>query len=468
MADPRLCGTSWPRANSALEIAASQLRAECLRLMIRSIEKYSVKNGSPKTSGLQAALLLSQAVLGSGPFDMILSHGEHYQAAMKATFKCLLPKANRVAWVQGYGGFNQSLLYHAVSFARDEAVEYLLEHADEDMRAGEDYDEGILATQDVGAFRKTDINRACGVDMRTPLLEAVRWNRPKMVKLLLQHGADATGASKNPFSAEDSTWTALHVLAHAGQDDPRLVDLLLSHGTAIDGFEDHFRTTESPLLVALQNDEFRLAEALVSNGADINFTTLSSGHITLTNPTTILGHVIGSNARNSIARIRYLLGTAPFRSRLAFIIEPERKWTALHRAAAAHIDTDFRATNATGATELDWVDIDWGANREILVELLRHYSGAERLNAVEQSVGLTALHLAVLAGNDAAVALLIEHGASRDVANVAGKTAAALALQIQMGALSTTGDNSKMGRKEKAARDKCSALLNNSNRPITS
>jgi hypothetical protein len=66
--------------------------------------------------------LLEQAVYGSSIFDMILYHGEHYQEAMESTFTYLLPKANRNAVVQGYGGFNQSLLYLAVSLARDDAL----------------------------------------------------------------------------------------------------------------------------------------------------------------------------------------------------------------------------------------------------------------------------------------------------------------------------------------------------------
>ncbi|KAH7180138.1 hypothetical protein BKA60DRAFT_644588 [Fusarium oxysporum] len=126
---------------------------------------------------------------------------------------------------------------------------------------------------------------------------------------------------------------------------------LLDHGAALDGLPDHFHTTESPLLVAVQNDAFHLADSLVSHSADLNFTTLSCGHLTLSNPTTTLGHVIASNARNSIARLRYLLGSASMRDGLHLIVEPIRQWTALHRAAAAHIDVEFRGTDAAEAVE---------------------------------------------------------------------------------------------------------------------
>lgn len=228
--------------------------------MIHAIEQFNVRGGSPKHNGFQATGLLEQAVYGSSLFDMILYHGPNYQQAMESTFKCLLPRTNKIAFAQGYGGFNQSLLYFAVLLARDELVEYLLKYGAEVMKTGPDYDEEVLQSQDVGAFKKTDINRACGVEMRTPLLEAVRWNRPRLVNLL-EHGADSTGASKNPFSGKDSTWTALHVLAYAGQNDPRLIQPLLNCGTPLDGFPDHFRTTESPLLIAVQNDASSLPTA---------------------------------------------------------------------------------------------------------------------------------------------------------------------------------------------------------------
>ncbi|RBR20149.1 uncharacterized protein FIESC28_05428 [Fusarium coffeatum] len=297
---------------------------------------------------------------------------------------------------------------YPIGWARDELVEYLLKHGADVMKAGENYDEEVLQSQDVGAFKMADINCACGVDLRTPLLEAVRWNRPTMVNLLLEHGAHATGASKNPFSGLASTWTALHVLA------------------------------------------------FISHGADINLSSLSSGHLSFTNPTTIFGHVIASNARNSITRLRYLLGSADC---LNFIVEPTRQWTALHRAAAAHIDDEFRGTDATEAAELDWADIDWSANREIMNELLLQFNDPEQLDAVEESMGLTAMHLAVLAGNEAAVKLLLDKGARSDVPSADGQGPTA-AVGIQMERLPMSEVGARPGEEEVATRKRCNDLLN--------
>ncbi|KAF4123021.1 hypothetical protein GMORB2_6569 [Geosmithia morbida] len=457
MPDPLICSTSWPRANSALETAASQSRPECLKLMMRAMEAFNIQQEAPNHRGITISGLLYQAVMGSSLFDMILYNGPGYDQAMKQTLDFLLPRANRVAAGNGYGGFNQTLLYLAVSLARDQVVEYLLNHGTDAMKAGPDYDEHILRSQDVGGFKKTDIDRACGVDMRTPLLEAVRWNRPKLVDLLIEHGADARRGCKNPFSGKESTWNALHVLAHSGQDDIRLIRRLVAHGASVDGSSEHSDGTESPLLVAVQSDSFQVADELVNLGADPNAITLGSGHLTLTHPATILGHVVASNARNSIARIRYVFSSMSAHRRVDMIVEPERRWTALHRAAAAHIDASFRGTDATEPAPLQWADVDWPANREILNELLGKFSSQDDLDAVETSAGLTALHLAAIAGNDAAISLLLDRGARADILSGGGdgKTAGVMALGMQK-----HSQGIQRSRHEVAARNRCVQLLN--------
>ncbi|EWZ28219.1 hypothetical protein FOZG_18060 [Fusarium oxysporum Fo47] len=420
IADPRICNERWPQANSALRVGASQLRSECLELMMHAMERYNVEQGRAGSRDFLVAELLEQAVHGSSLFDMIFYHAPKYQQALESTFNCLLPRASRIAY-DAYGGFKQTLLYFAVSLARDELVDYLVKQGADVIKARTDHDEEIIESQDVGSFKRADIDRASGVYMRTPLPEP--------------HGAQATKVSKNPFSGQDSTWTALRILAYAGQDATWLVEQLLDHDAALNGLPDHFHITESPLHIVVQNGAFHIADSLVSPGADLNFTTLSCGHLTLSNPTTILGHVIASNARNSIARLRCHLGSPSMRDGLHLIVEPARQRSALHRAAAAHIDVEFHGTDAAEAAELHWADVDWSANREIMNEILRHFNGPEQLNAVETSTGLSPMHLAVLAGNEAAVSLLLDHGARSDVPSVGGQgaTAADTALGIQMG-----------------------------------
>uniref|UniRef100_A0A0C4DJ84 Uncharacterized protein n=1 Tax=Fusarium oxysporum (strain Fo5176) TaxID=660025 RepID=A0A0C4DJ84_FUSOF len=139
------------------------------------------------------------------------------------------------------------------------------------------------------------------------------------------------------------------------------------------------------------------------------------------------------------------------RDGLHLVVEPARQRSALHRAAAAHIDVELHGTDAAEAAELHWADVDWSANREIMNEILRHFNGPEQLNAVETSTGLSPMHLAVLAGNKAAVSLLLDHGARSDVPSVGGQgaTAADTALGIQMGGLSMIEEIGLAGQVER-------------------
>lgn len=470
--------------------------------MIETMEKFNLEEGAAKYRGYPTSGLLFQAVSGCSLFDMILYHGADYAPELRATLDFIVARANKVAAANGYGGLNQTLLYYAVSMARDEAVEYILEHATDAMKRGDDYDEEVLSSQDVGAFKPTDIHRPCGAEMRTPLLEGVRWNRPALVNLLIRHGALATTAAKNPFSGVPSSWTALHVLAHSGHDDPRLVQTLVDGGVSVDGVipdTNHATAlaapTEPPLLVALQTDSFRVADAIVGLGADVNAVAPAAGHLLLSRPTTPLGHIIASNARNSIARLRWLLQLGPTASMSTStvdpVVEPSRRWTALHRAAVAHGDVYFRPGEPDGTPQaFNWDQVDWAANREMLVELLTKFaspgssgnslsdtanetseptnedsdpsskpsrdpnpSTTDLVNAKETSAGFTPLHLAVMAGNEAAVELLLQHGARGDIpaaGDGTGRTAAQMARDM-----AGTGGT----RGEVAARGRCNVLL---------
>ncbi|EXA31390.1 hypothetical protein FOVG_17291 [Fusarium oxysporum f. sp. pisi HDV247] len=64
-------------------------------------------------------------------------------------------------------------LYFAVSLARDELVDYLVKQGADVIKARTDHDEELIESQDVGSFKRAHIDRASGVDMRTPLPEAV-------------------------------------------------------------------------------------------------------------------------------------------------------------------------------------------------------------------------------------------------------------------------------------------------------
>lgn len=422
--------------------------------MTDAIKAFNVENKRHEYASVTITDLLGQAMHNSDLFNLTIFHGAKWKENLYATMKLLVPLTNRI-FTPGYGRHGFTLLYWAVSLARDEMVEYLLTQAWNDMRDGPHFDEDTILKSDVGAFCQSDIDKRCGPEQRTPFLEAVRWNRPSLARKLLDHGASPTICGKNPFSGEDATWTALHVLAQSAHNTTELPTLLHDHAIPIDGLEAHHPTTESPFLLAIQNDCLALASRLASLGANPNFTTASSGLHTLAHPSTVLGHLITTTARNSVARIRFLL--TDFEDAVAPIVEPARAWTALHRAAAAHLDAAFRATDQTHGMPLQWRDVDWEANAAVTAELLVRLPAGVR-DAVETGRGDTALHLAVRAANPGAARLLVMHGARGDVVNAEGEEAGVLALRLWAEErLAIAGAGEMEG--EAAARKECVELL---------
>ena len=117
-----------------------------------------------------------------------------------------------------------------------------------------------------------------------------------MVDKLVTHGARVDVAGSNPFIGQASNWTPLHVLAHAAHDHTELARLLKNQRALVDGLQEHLVTTESPLMLAIYNDCFVLAEELVGLDADPNYTILEYSLLRLARPTTVLGHVVTVNA----------------------------------------------------------------------------------------------------------------------------------------------------------------------------
>ena len=412
-------------ARSPLRTAAYDHHHECLRAMIDFLEPTVTQtstNGRIDSSfTVMYGPLVIQAEEAADKFSMILRSGADYLKRLHATLDLLrenTPYAKFENQMQG------SMLYTAASKAHDEVVEYMFQH------------NWLVET----------INTAIGDGRRTPILEAVRWNREDLVRTLLDHGADTLAQAANPFAPEELNWSALHIFAHEGHDkDLSVVDIIVKSGLPVDGPEEYtanianvpsdspdllssigalsitdrgkpYRSNETPFAVAIRHNAFNLAEKLLSLGADANSLSTKAGLFISAFPTTVLGHVIISNARYCQARLNFLLSldTQP----IDFLVEPNRKLTALHRCAMAYQDV---AKRAGGSVTREEFDMD--TNADIMYELLMKWKQPHELDARCAIDGNTALHLAVGAQNLGAVKSLIDAGASTSIENDNGKTA---------------------------------------------
>ncbi|KGO76508.1 hypothetical protein PITC_087870 [Penicillium italicum] len=420
-----------------LKYAASNHHVECLELLIDALDQAEIKyNMEP---------ILKGATHTADTFSMILRHGANYEKRLHQTLKLCLTKSKSIVFGSGIGGFDTSLLFYAVSEGHDKVVEFLLSKEVEQLVESFVPQPGEGPSRP-GAHIPSDINRPAGDHRRTPVLEAIRWNRRPVVELLVKNSADPKAVAQNPFNAGEMNWTGLHIFATAGHntDHVELVSYLVHDaGLHIDGhnsnanvdspeFEDNPRgTPETPFLVAVQHNAFNLASTLLEFGANPNAACYNAGLLSLENPTAVLGHVIAASAQHSIPRIRYLLGKSSTHGeiKIEFIVEQSRQLSALHRAAWAHMGVMHRTPNASDSqcASLARGEYDMVVNRDIIQELLETWGDAESVNLRCGIHERTALHLAVEAGNISGVRMLLEKKADTSICDGLGLTAVELA-----------------------------------------
>ncbi|KAL8800255.1 MAG: hypothetical protein Q9182_005311, partial [Xanthomendoza sp. 2 TL-2023] len=427
--------------SSALHMSAYYHHYQCLEIIVEHLESKATQKTSTgeieKRHAIMYGPLVARAERAADKFSMILRGGEDFINRLHSTFDLLRAKSELIDFSSSFQG---SLLYTAVSRAHDELVEYMFDR------------QWLVET----------INRPIGNAQRTPVLEAIRWNRGSLVQTLIDHGADIHALACNPFAPEECNWSALHIHAHEGHDKNfSTVTKLVQLGLAPDGparpanpntnkylpmTDVSFKETnaseittvpdlallsmtdsnitsrdiESPFAVAVRHNAFNLADKLLSLGADPNSLAMKSGLFAADYPLTVLGHMIVSNARYSFARLAYLLqlGSAP----VEFIVGPTRKLTALHQCAMAHQGVKKRDGGAIVRAEFDMDN-----NSDIMYKLLLKWRKPEELDAVCSINRSTALHLAVGAQNTAGVRSLLEAGASTQVRNNKEETALQLA-----------------------------------------
>ncbi|KAI9723892.1 MAG: hypothetical protein M1828_004011 [Chrysothrix sp. TS-e1954] len=415
-------------SSNAVDTAAYYHHHECLKFLIEHLESKVTRRTSDGQIDKRHALFYAQVVhaaeKAADKFSMILRGGADYLHRLHATLDLLREKTEYINF-QGNPKveLHNSLLYTAVSRGHDEVVGYMLDRQ--------------WLVQD-------RINFAAGEARRTPVLEAIRWNRESLVQTLVHGGADAMALAANPFDPQKTNWSALHIFAHEGHNkDLELMSRLVNMGVPIDGsdeivkisylgFENDVdahtaeltiddaiksaRDCESPFSVAVRRNAFSLATRLLELKADPNSLSYCAGLYKSPRPLTVLGHVIISNARYSSARLRYLIDLAS--NSIDFIVEPTRKLTALHRCAMGH--RDISKTTSEPVLEPEF---DKQTNANIMYELLLKWRAPEDLDAQCDIHGNTALHLAVEAQNFDTMEELVQAGAQTGIYNSRGERA---------------------------------------------
>ncbi|OAL21174.1 hypothetical protein AYO22_08137 [Fonsecaea multimorphosa] len=323
--------------------------------------------------------LIRQAIEGSDRYLMAVRWGAAYKKQLQETFQLLGEELRYVELIRGVDQAGRSPLQYAASRGFHEAAECIYEYMDGPRWLNVPYD------------------RDGGI---TPIFESVKRDNKTLFNFLLSKRAKIDIRIDSPGMRNRFDWCILHTVAQYG--DAEVADKILGLGIPPDGYcVEGQEPTETPLAVAIENNNFEVADYLRERGADVNALSQWSlnSNLRLSCPMTILGRIIASNLRDYKRRLKYLLGHE--RRDLAqptFVVAPAQRLTALHVSVLG-----VQALHADHQQERD----DLVASR-ILDYLLELFDGDEQINAVTaDGASNTALHIAVHSLNVRAVELLL-------------------------------------------------------------
>ena len=382
--DPNATGDSWTNM-AAMDLAAFLHEDEILQTMIDfafpkpryeyfdlgkrntiNAESKVVEGGSiPR--GL--SYWIKEAINGCDPWKMLFRFGDKWIEKMSATFRILGEELKFAHLNYGVDELANTPLGFAAHHGYHEAVEMILEHM----------------------TGHSMVNEPNAVQHWTPICWAIHRDNKRMFHKLLENGSNIHVRVNSPNRKDWFNWTLLHVAARSViKADLELSTKLLDEGFPVDGLPDpgYGGPAQTPLAIAIEENQFQLADLLRKKGANINalchyvdFQRKKLKHLC-----SILGCVIAANLRFSSPRLKYLLWPNSERQAFeepSFIVVPEAGLTALHVAA---MGADMLVVEE---------ERDPDIASDIMALLLEKYEDAEQVNAQTKDLELTALHIAV-------------------------------------------------------------------------
>ena len=401
---------------TALELAAFLHEHEILRFLIKS--RFPGPRVPYLDSGNRDVILkesseqaitprglshwIKHAINGCDNWKMLFRHGDNWKIKMEKTFKILGHELEFAHLNVGVDGQGRSPLNWAASRGFHEGVDMVLKYMKDQAHIDDSFEPGGWS----------------------PLFWAIHRDNKRMFHNLLDNDADIFQRVSDPNSGEAAEWTLLHQAAKNVIDgDLEICRELLDRGLKPDGVQDSRAVgrSQSPLSVAIEVNQFELADLLRQRGADINarFTSAGWQGAQLKYPCTILGRVIAANLRFSGSRLKYLLWPSKAAGEPLvppnFVVDISSGLTVLHVAAMGALIFEEPAER------------DPDVASEILSLVLEKFEDGSEINAQTEHDKMTALHFAVLNSNLDAVKQLLEMDEiDSSLMNKAGETPLAL------------------------------------------
>lgn len=227
-----------------------------------------------------------------------------------------------------------------------------------------------------------------------PLEKAVETNHEEMFKVLVRYRADMTVTRMTPTGRI----SMLHVSALRPQHSRpgrAIADALIAAGVPIESVDPRSRP---PLAMAVINQNFDVAQALLENGANVDTIyrlPCNTVNGTETKAVGVLVEVLSQHTMRTLETLRFLFGKKEGGpdQRPAFHIDPTNKLSILHLLAGSPQFTQIAQITP-----------------KILNLCLETYAEPELINYRHPLLG-TALYYAATCGHKTMVELLLQHGA---------------------------------------------------------
>ncbi|CAN9151129.1 unnamed protein product [Alternaria alternata] len=235
---------------------------------------------------------------------------------------------------------------------------------------------------------------ASGTSDHRPLQKAIELNHEEMFKLLIRYRADISVTTMTPAG----NMSLLHICAsRPRQSRPGryIADALIRAGVPIESMD---RRVKPPLALAVLNQNFDVAQALVENNADVDAIyplQVYGMNGPETKSVSVLVEILSQHTNRTLESLRFLFGKRDGgpAQRPAFYVDLTSKLTILHLLAGS--------PNYTQIGQI---------TPKILNLCLEMYSDDELINCRHPLLG-TALYHAATNGHKAMVERLLQYGA---------------------------------------------------------
>ena len=312
---------------------------------------------------------------------MLRRHGDRYPSQMRRTYRLFERELRDILLPDSIDKEKRTPLHYDALRGYDEAVKHVMTY--------------------LGG--RNDLNLPHGSMGWTPIGEAIRRDHRSRSRYLNEEGADLSIKVDDASKQGRSKWSLLHLAAQSALHyECTILSELLESGIQVDGVEpEGLDAPETPLALAIANNQFDVATFLQECGADIDAKSKVTlrGHLKLKYRTTILGRIIPANMRHSKWKLYHLL-YQPKEVRgfeqADFAVVPDEGLTAIH-------------ASVMGMSMLETpTERDVETMRNILEIVVEKFDEPVQINRQDTVQGQTVLYVAARHADLYATKLLVE------------------------------------------------------------